>query len=166
MEIVLGPGYLIWNQLDPSKKWACKIEEEKKMANKFEVGDKVHFCYLDAHNELFQPELTDVFDQEGIIVAIDGDYSLAVKFEKRTFELNVDWIELVEKAKKPWNGKVVCVDSHSNFFTKGKIYEVKTGYLYDDSKTPYFAGNRYYDCPNHTLTYSAEFIEFKGFANE
>lgn len=38
-----------------------------------------------------------------------------------------DW----EREKK-YNSKVVCIESHNKFFTKGKIYKVEEGDIYDD----------------------------------
>lgn len=44
-------------------------------------------------------------------------------------ELDWDWIR-----PEPYNAKIVCVESLSSHFTKGKIYFVRNGYLYDKDK--------------------------------
>lgn len=147
-----------------------KIEEEKKMADKFEVGDKVRIVKLDVTGDLcVRNAMKKALGEFGVVrPRLNGGTSVAEAVFVETEDGNSyfympEWLELVEKAKKPWNGKVICVDSRNRYFTIGKIYEVKKGELYDDSKTP-FTHFLYYNCPTNAP--GAYFVEFKGFANE
>ena len=43
------------------------------------------------------------------------------------YKLSTDSRKLLWERPKYYNGKVICVNSHSPFLTKGKIYEFKDG---------------------------------------
>lgn len=64
---------------------------------------------------------------------------------------------------KGWNGKVVCVEPHSMYFTAGKVYTVKNGVMLKDNGSP--ANTTLIKGPDdlrntHILT--SKFIECKG----
>lgn len=78
----------------------------------------------------------------------------------------------VEPAKdKRWSGKAICTESHSSFWTQGKLYEVENGALHTDPTESYSHPwcVQVDKCPDE-VTFNgkplAKFIEFKGFANE
>ena len=136
----------------------------------FHVGDKVRVVKYTMYNDCYINDVMKKIFGEVITVKYDcwSDRvmcSFGIDGESYTFTFLNEWLELAEKAKKPWNGKVICVESESMFFTKGKIYNVINGKLYDDSQTPY--SHELTECPNEaisqvTICPVANFIEFKG----
>lgn len=64
--------------------------------------------------------------------------------------------------EKPWSGKVICLDPKRNpdLYTKGKVYEVKNGYiLKDDSGTPVGAGDNIKSFEDWNKWSSSEWLE-------
>ena len=83
--------------------------------------------------------------------------------------LALERLEKKDKEPEGWSGKMVCVDSGSSkFFTAGKVYSVKNGLLYDDTKTLYV--NKVFTSTNDIIDYMTtpgmsfgiKMIEFKG----
>lgn len=64
---------------------------------------------------------------------------------------------------KGWNGKVVCVEPHSMYFTAGKVYTVKNGVMLKDNGSP--ANTTLLKSPDDlrdTHIFTSKFIEYKG----
>lgn len=148
--------------------------------NKFEVGDKVKIIRMDTKWSAYQKWLNKYIGKIGEIVkneslVSDDDPYHDVEFlDGQVFSMKDEWLELVEKKKKEyWNGKMICTLSEGLYFTKGKIYDVRNGIMFDDSGTGYnmYGYDDGYSNPEE-ITKSAhedghyEFIEFKGFAGK
>lgn len=64
---------------------------------------------------------------------------------------------------KGWNGKVVCVEPHSMYFTAGKVYTVKNGVMLKDNGSPANATLlKGPDDLRNTHIFTSKFIEYKG----
>lgn len=62
-----------------------------------------------------------------------------------------------------WNGKVVCVEPHSMYFTAGKVYTVKNGVMLKDNGS--HANTTLLKSPDdlrNTHIFTSKFIEYKG----
>lgn len=66
--------------------------------------------------------------------------------------INWDWIR-----PEPYNAKIVCIESHTSHFTKGKIYEVKNGVLYGNEDSEFDYNAKSIDEINEQL--GSQFIE-------
>lgn len=64
--------------------------------------------------------------------------------------------EIGEQPEELYNGKVVCIDSRSSCFTKGKIYEFKDGITLDDEGD---CTDLYRDFEHFNNDYCSEFIQ-------
>ena len=101
--------------------------------HKFKIGDKIIGTkeanrYLYTH-EGWEGIVTKVYS-DGEIDAKDlNDGGIYTELESRCFVL----ANSIEAKPKYFNGKVVCVEAKTSFFTKGKIYEIKDGVGFDDT---------------------------------
>jgi hypothetical protein len=151
---------------------------------KFKVGDKVKIVRMDTKWSAYQKVLNKYIGTIGKIVKTEGlvsddDPYHDVEFlDGLTFSIKDEWLELVEKKKTGWNGKVVCVNikpmviSCRRFFSVGKVYKVVNGKLLDDDNNinnPWTGVldpiKDFNDLIERTKNYY-DFIEFKGFAGK
>lgn len=99
----------------------------------FKVGDRIIGTkeanrYLYTH-EGWEGIVTKVYC-DGEIDAKDlNDGGVYTELEPRCFVL----ANSIKAKPKYFNGKVVCVEAKTFFFTKGKIYEIKDGVGFDDA---------------------------------
>lgn len=145
---------------------------------KIEIGDKVKIVKLDCNWSKWTPELSNYIGKTGVIVVNCCDY-VGIDFGDETgrWYFHNNWLELVEKAKKYWSGKVVCVDTESeDYFVKGKVYKVKDGRIFGENHFELFncctdpitelhLGDISW-CPLLPNVFSTKFIEYKGMAGE
>lgn len=144
--------------------------------SKFEVGDKVKVICLDKRHHLYVHPMREWLGKQGELLSIDiNSNDAVVKLGNGLcLWMPMNWLKLVEKKKKYWTGKVICVDngvdgfSGPKLFTTGKVYEVKEGLLFDNTNTP--LSSRRYETSNKLIDDMAKcgarkFIEFKGFAD-
>lgn len=90
-----------------------------------------------------------------------GDYVVLEGYQPEKQE------ELEEEKPKYWSGKVICVDdSNTMCFTKGKVYEFRDGFVYQDGGKKYDIRPAF-DLANAEKLYGChvKFIEYKGEAN-
>lgn len=91
-----------------------------------------YFSFDSCDNNLYDRYGRDEFD---IMKVKHFDYSgnafrvLGMIKHHKKQEIEWDWIR---PEPEPYNAKIVCVESCSFHFTKGKIYKVENGNLYDD----------------------------------
>lgn len=141
------------------------------MAN-FEVGDTVLFCRMDTHHRWYSLSLRQEFGTCGTITGFSGiDKEIAVVSISPICNIYVpvEWLDLVEKGKKYYNGKVICTKfkpsrEHAIVkFTPGKVYTIKDGKLFDDAPpTPYLTCIKNLDDIRILNYVDVDFIEFKG----
>ena len=144
---------------------------------KFEVGDKVMVVKLDLSWYACFSNMGHLLGKTGVIIESDcnGEDSFYIYFDdcRKYYHLKPDWLELVEKKKKGWNGKVVCVKSHRpnmDLFTVGKVSDVVDGKIFDNSGTFYNGADEsairsLKDLLEMTESFY-DFIVFKGFADK
>lgn len=147
---------------------------------KFNVGDKVQVVRMDIsdvgydRNCCFQNNYLGKTGTVESIQATDSkdEFILGVSFDdtfilNEHFAVNSKWVELM---KRPYNGKVICVEANDNsLFKLGKIYKVVEGRLYDESKDPWSVRVYSIEDINHLVNSPVDagvkFIEFKGYAD-
>ena len=145
----------------------------KSMAANFEVGDKVRFCRMDAHHKYYLLSLRQVFGDYGIIRCfskIDKNVVAVSISPICEIYVPVEWLDLVEKGKKLYNGKVICTKFKPSKeyaivkFTPGKVYTIKDGKLFDDAPPhcPYLDNLCSLDDIRARNYVDVDFIEFKG----
>ena len=134
---------------------------------KFEIGDTVKLVRLDIKDRLYVSSMNKFLGETMTVTRCEQcrDH-LDIQLKESTLWFNPEWFELVEKKKKGWTGQVVCTSSTCSFmeyFTPGKVYDVKNGLLIDETGTPYksIRFNSVNDIIDYFITY--RFIEFKGF---
>lgn len=147
---------------------------------KFNVGDKVQVVRMDIsdvgydRNCCFQNIYLGKTGTVESIQATDSkdEFILGVNFDDvfifNTYStVNSKWVELM---KRPYNGKVICIQAKDNsFFKLGKIYKVVEGRLHDESKDPWHVPVYSIEDINHLVNSPVDvgikFIEFKGYAD-
>lgn len=138
---------------------------------KFEIGDKVKLVRLDVKDRLYVKMMNEFLGKKMTVrkCTMYNDF-LDVGVKENNLWFNADWLELVEKKKNGWTGQVVCVaiTCHcGEYFTPGKVYNVKDGYLIDKTGAPYTP--TLFNSVNSLIAYFEtpprpyRFIEFKGF---
>ena len=137
---------------------------------KFEVGDKVKLVRLDVKDRLYVSSMNKFLGETMTVTRCEQcrDH-LDIQLKESTLWFNPEWFELVEKKRKGWTGQVVCTSTtypFFDFFTPGKVYDVKYGYLIDKTGTPYMPLQ--FNSANDLINYfetntNYRFIEFKGF---
>lgn len=140
---------------------------------KFEVGDKVKIDRMDTHWSGYQPYMRFELGDIGKIVGVtENGIRLDLSesgMASLTLTVPCDWLGLVEKGKKLYNGKVICTKFKPNDkyhivkFTPGKVYTIKDGVLFDDAPPcPYLRDICSLDDIRTRNYVDVDFIEFKG----
>lgn len=142
---------------------------------KFHAGDIVKVVRMDIKDIGY----TGIKDQKlclgekGKVVTVSEKVGvIAVNFNNCTFSINPKWVELVERRRKPYNGKVVCVGCDTDkvtLFKIGKVYKVIDGDLYDETMSTWRTASYSIDDINRMVNtpcnLGLKFIEFKGYAD-
>lgn len=114
-----------------------------------------YFSFDSCDNNLYDRCGRDEYD---IMKVKHFDYSgdafraLGMIEKHKKQEIEWDWIR-----SEPYNAKIVCVESLSCHFTKGRIYFVRNGYLYDKDKQ--VDRSSYADIDEINDCYYSKFIE-------
>lgn len=141
---------------------------------KFEIGDKVKVVRMDMTQPDYVSDLNQYLGCTGIIrdTYFFGN-ELLIKFDDgNSWWFYPDWLELVEKKRKGWTGKIVIVNAPKQpvFFDEypykpGNVYTVKDGTIQVFPwlhKTPSQNGT-FEDIRDWFSMRSVNVIEFKGF---
>ena len=103
---------------------------------KFEAEDKVKVVRLDTTRNDYVPDLNQYLGWTGIIRGAQFSGSeLLVEFDNgHSWYFYPDWLELVEKKKKGWTGRIVVIDAPTLLpsfddyrYEPGEVYTVKDG---------------------------------------
>lgn len=116
--------------------------------------------------------VTGQFDKSIIVdedLLFDGYSAYVAAQELGLQSVKVVRVRMKEDKPKYWFGKVVCVENiapnDEEFFTPGKVYEVKDGLVYSNWGSPYNEGEPI-DNPFEWDTWLSRFVEYRGAANE
>lgn len=142
---------------------------------KFEIGDKVKVVRLDTTKTDYVPELNAYLGRTGIIRDTQKLGSeLRVEFDNgNTWWFYPEWLELVEKKKKGWAGKIVVAGRLYDHFPSceephvetGKVYSVNNGQIIlDHGRRIIPKNNETFDDIRRWMSgHQVSVIEFKGF---
>lgn len=131
--------------------WIGRVTKVKNNGTFWAEGDE------DVEFDNLEPQYFDLYTPEKITITQDGKTTVATLYKNNrpvesaeanccpedTFDFNVGaklaLERLVEKTTKPkgWTGKVVCIKSAYPWWTVGKIYEVKDGFITDEDGCTY-----------------------------
>lgn len=140
---------------------------------KFEIGDKVKVVRLDTTKNDYVSDLNQYLGCAGTICKTQYTGSeLLVEFDSgNSWWFYPDWLELVEKKKKGWSGKIVVIDAPKLppfdlcRYEPGKVYTVKDGRIEVEhwlSKIP-MKNAAFEDIRDWFSRRAVNVIEFKGF---
>ena len=142
---------------------------------KFEIGDEVKVVRLDTSKNDYVPELNVYLGCTGIIQNRQFSGSeLLVKFDNgHSWYFYPEWLELAEKKKKGWTGRIVVAGRLYDYFPSceeppvetGKVYRVINGQIIlDHGKRIIPKNNETFDDIRRWMSgHQVSIIEFKGF---
>jgi len=142
---------------------------------KFEIGDKVKVVKLDVTEPDYVSDLNQYLGCTGIVRDTQFFGSeLLVKFDDgNSWYFYPDWLELVEKKKKGWTGRIVVAGRlYDNFpsceeppVETGKVYRVINGQIILDHGKRIIPKNNetFDDICRYMSGHQVSIIEFKGF---
>lgn len=155
----------------------CDCDNEKEVeetVSEAEAYSGKIYCVESDYGYITEGKIYEV--KKGVIEADDGwklKFSSGIRvlstFEEFSKALRGKWVEVKEKVSfnpnnfKPYNGKVICIfATEVENFTKGNIYEVKDGILYDNFDGAYFYWTGPFENIKEINEYcSSEFAEIK-----
>ena len=141
---------------------------------KFESGNKVKVVRLDVTKPDYVSDLNQYLGRTGTIhdTQFFGSELLVEFDDGNSWWFYPDWLELVEKKKKGWTGKIVVIDApklsppfDSYRYEPGIVYTVKAGSI---QVLPWFSkkplqNSTFEDIRDWFSRRAVKVIEFKGF---
>ncbi len=162
-----------WSEwLNEQMDMALNPQKEKEEKDVIEVGDTVKLVRIDTTNTVYVSDMVNYLQCVGKVRRFWNKRHILASFEEDAlnYMYPVEWLELVEKAKKPLNCKVVCIETSivsSVVWNPGKVYPLKDGIIYtqkiiDDGSLVPFSDRKFYSIEDLNNATWCKFIEFKG----